>query len=577
MKLITVRILLCVALCATFSLAARAQVALKGKLLLAEDFKSLAEYNRESQPVQEGWRVKVWHGAWTRTEEGLKSTWVSGHNPVIVYEGKTQDVIIELEFRFQEEPGKNAYCRIGPMARELDPKAYTVSMWANANSKARPPGVVLEHEEWRTQGYTSVSTKIATLAPNVWHTMRLEVLGDYAMATCGGVTAQGAYSKFALPKPMIAIGVGHATHELRALRIYEALPNPAWAKPTTPDRTTVPIESLPPRDPLPPAVVEKIQTMAPLFDGKTLDGWIQAPVAPITLAREDVIDPAGFAKRLQDKPDPVAAFLAAQMDDAGRAGLAALLAGNKEPRQTISPIIRNINAALAKNPNLYDAALFKGVVLRPATAALLASHPSGEALGRLNRLLLEDAFDRELRKSPDTSWIVRDGVLASTGAGRGVIYTAKDYESYRMIFHVRQTAGNHFPGVLLFCQRPPAGELGLDALGGIQFAVPSAGHWDYRPGINRSGDHFRRALRLKFNLQEWAQVEILVDGKTGKARMAIAQPVGTRAIELLGFHDPAAARNGPIALQMHNAQLFDEFKDIRIETDPADPTKLITL
>ena len=45
------------------------------------------------------------------------------------------------------------------------------------------------------------------------------------------------------------------------------------------------------------------------------------------------------------------------------------------------------------------------------------------------------------------------------------------------------------PGVLLFCQRPPAGELGLDALGGIQFAVPSAGHWDYRPGINRSGDH----------------------------------------------------------------------------------------
>jgi hypothetical protein len=72
-------------------------------------------------------------------------------------------------------------------------------------------------------------------------------------------------------------------------------------------------------------------------------------------------------------------------------------------------------------------------------------------------------------------------------------------------------------------------------------------------------------------------VEILVDGKTGKARMAIAQPVGTRAIELLGFHDPAAARAGPIALQMHNAQLFDEYSDIRIEIDPQDPAKLLTL
>jgi hypothetical protein len=297
----------------------------------------------------------------------------------------------------------------------------------------------------------------------------------------------------------------------------------------------------------------------------------------VTFGREDIIDPEALAKRLLAAADPVSAHLATHLDDACRSGLAALLAGNKDTRQTLTPLMRNLNGLLKKYPPLYDAARFQSVTLRSETQALLATNPSGEALGRLNRLLLEDAFDRELMKSPKTSWIARDGVLASTGAGRGVIYTNKDYGSYRLVFQVRQTAGNHFPGVLLFCQRPPAGEPGLDALGGIQFAVPSAGHWDYRPGINRSGDHFRRALRVKFNLQEWAQVEILVDGKTGKARMAIAQPVGTRGIELLGFHDPAAAREGPIALQMHNAQLFDEYKDIRIETDPQDPTKLLTL
>ena len=34
------------------------------------------------------------------------------------------------------------------------------------------------------------------------------------------------------------------------------------------------------------------------------------------------------------------------------------------------------------------------------------------------------------------------------------------------------------------------------------------------------------------------------------------------------FRDPAAGKIGPIALQMHNAGLFDEFKDVTIEVNP---------
>jgi hypothetical protein len=50
--------------------------------------------------------------------------------------------------------------------------------------------------------------------------------------------------------------------------------------------------------------------------------------------------------------------------------------------------------------------------------------------------------------------------------------------------------------------------------------------------------------------------------------MAVAQPLGARAVEVLDFKDAAAARVGPIAWQMHNAGLFDEYKNITIEPDP---------
>ena len=52
--------------------------------------------------------------------------------------------------------------------------------------------------------------------------------------------------------------------------------------------------------------------------------------------------------------------------------------------------------------------------------------------------------------------------------------------------------------------------------------------------------------------------------------MAVAQPLGSKAIELVDFSDPTAGRTGPIAFQMHNAGLFDEYKDVTVESDPAD-------
>jgi hypothetical protein len=180
---------------------------------------------------------------------------------------------------------------------------------------------------------------------------------------------------------------------------------------------------------------------------------------------------------------------------------------------------------------------------------------------------------------PPDSWTVTNGAIASLGIARGVIYTTNDFSHYRLMFTQRHIFGNkdHKACVLVFCTRPAAGEKPLDALGGIQFQVPNGGHWDYRPGHNNGApDEFTKLTTNNFNVHEWSRIEILVDATKGTARMAVSQPPGSNAIEVLDFNVPDAGKAGPIALQMHNKGLFDEYKDISVEVNPKED-RLITV
>jgi hypothetical protein len=173
---------------------------------------------------------------------------------------------------------------------------------------------------------------------------------------------------------------------------------------------------------------------------------------------------------------------------------------------------------------------------------------------------------------PADSWVVKDGAMASKGAGRGVIYTRDDYTHYRLMFTIRHVSGSpdHQACVLIFCTRPKDGEKPLDALAGIQFQPPNGGHWDYRKGHNNSGKGlFQRDKKPNFDPHEWSRVELLVNANKGTALMAVAQPIGSQAIEVTTFNDPTAGKVGPIAWQMHNQGLFDEYKDVEIEINPA--------
>ena len=82
--------------------------------------------------------------------------------------------------------------------------------------------------------------------------------------------------------------------------------------------------------------------------------------------------------------------------------------------------------------------------------------------------------------------------------------------------------------------------------------------------------------KTHFDPHEWSRVEILADASKGTARMAVAQPPGSKAVEVLDFKDATAGKLGPIAWQMHNAGLFDEYKEVTLELDPKD-NDLITV
>jgi len=319
-------------------------------------------------------------------------------------------------------------------------------------------------------------------------------------------------------------------------------------------------------------------TARSLFDGKTLEGWLQIENSATSLSAANLLDPAAFAARLTSGSDPLTVFLRGQLQDSVKQDVAAFSASSANAKTVLAALVKDLNQVIS-GPSLHDPARFSKVALRPETRELLKAKPTGHQVARLNKMLLEDAYPTDIAKSSLTGWVVKDGAMSSTGAGRGVIYTTQEFSRYRLMFTMRHVSGNpdHQAAVLIFCKRPENGEKPLDALAGIQFQVPNGGHWDYRPGMNNNGGaEFTSVTKSRFDAHQWSRVEILADAATGTARMAVAQPPGSKAIEVLAFKDPAAGRVGPIAWQMHNAGLIDEFKDITIELNPKED-ELLTM
>jgi hypothetical protein len=182
---------------------------------------------------------------------------------------------------------------------------------------------------------------------------------------------------------------------------------------------------------------------------------------------------------------------------------------------------------------------------------------------------------------PASSWSVVNGAMHSLGTARGVIYTTQTYGDFRLIFTSRlvQDPANHNPCVLFW-----GNSLTTDALAAIQIQPPPGYMWDYRttgPTANLSPDRFEtRFAHPAISATQWSQCEMLANQAAGTLRFACCQVPTTgarcRAAEIVDFRDPTAGKRAPLALQVHNAGMIQEFKDLYVESPVAAPTTLIT-
>jgi hypothetical protein len=236
-------------------------------------------------------------------------------------------------------------------------------------------------------------------------------------------------------------------------------------------------------------------------------------------------------------------------------------------------------AFAASAPTAASASAARALTAASTAAAHAGAGAAGNPYGDPNLVSMFDGRTLDgWVASKAKSWSVKNGAMHSNGTGRGwIYYQPQQVGSFRWIFHVRQVKGDHAPTVLIWGTTTPI----RDALSAIQFQPPNGGHWDYRPGHNDSGGKlFTKLPHPKWDVRKWSQCEIVGDQATGVARMAccpLAPDAPTcQAVPVLSFTDPTAGQVGPLAIQIHNKGIQDEYRGLYLESPVADPHSFIT-
>ena len=107
-------------------------------------------------------------------------------------------------------------------------------------------------------------------------------------------------------------------------------------------------------------------------------------------------DPGSLAVKLEDTRAPVSQWIASQLSEDGQ-WLLVGYDGVSDPSPKLQAALLSELNRLLQAGTLYDAQVFADIELSEQTQALIAENPkSGEALVRLNRWLLADAYPYEL-------------------------------------------------------------------------------------------------------------------------------------------------------------------------------------
>jgi hypothetical protein len=162
------------------------------------------------------------------------------------------------------------------------------------------------------------------------------------------------------------------------------------------------------------------------------------------------------------------------------------------------------------------------------------------------------------------AWVVKDGVLSSTGKA-GDIYTKEDLGNYRIFLQVRHVSGDHKPCTVMFGKRPGDPNAVARSLGGAQFQPPLGGFWNYGVG----GKFTQPNPRPPMDDTKWSQCEVLVkEAGSFRAACCLMGDTPCKTQWVLSWTGPG--RKHPFDIMIHNPGLFDEYKEIWIERDPTE-------
>jgi hypothetical protein len=115
------------------------------------------------------------------------------------------------------------------------------------------------------------------------------------------------------------------------------------------------------------------------------------------LTADDVQHPVDLALVLRAS-DPLSTFLLGSLDAATQQSLSTWDGGSVPASALLAGLVSGLNSMLG-GPSIYTADRFADVRLSPATTKLMAENPSGAALLKLNRMLLEEAYPVALAQS----------------------------------------------------------------------------------------------------------------------------------------------------------------------------------
>ncbi|MBN2507674.1 MAG: MFS transporter [Verrucomicrobia bacterium] len=131
---------------------------------------------------------------------------------------------------------------------------------------------------------------------------------------------------------------------------------------------------------------------------------------------KDIKDLPAFAARLKQPPDGVSAFVATNLSSGTLDALAQYQGAASHPHALRLVLLQDLNA-IVRNHTVYDPTRFEGITLGESTRELLALDDKQPNRPRLNRLLLSDAFPKELAFTDGIYGISNKGAsnLASLG------------------------------------------------------------------------------------------------------------------------------------------------------------------